>query len=392
MKKNHVANGKCFPCLLIVLLPIFVYPIGTTLAYAEETSLLPESLTAPEISSIPATIISLQDTMISAEIAANIESLAVDVGDKVEKGMELARLDCREFTIREEQALADLNSLKAKLPGIKARIAAAQSDVAANQSSVSLMDTQAKAAQASVAASKADAGRIKAQSQADQAKCHLANLDLQRARNLHKRQVISQQELDQAVSGFRAAQAECNAVQPELNSAYAKTQSIQASAMAAQVAIKVQQAKARMALSNIKVIEAEIPALNSQIAAANARLKTEALQVSRCRLLAPFSGEIIERAVQLGQRIGIGEKAFRILSSTEREVSASVSTTELKKLKQVKTLVFQTPDGKYPIKFRASVGVVRGEARTQEVRLTFSEPNKLPIGTSGRVVWGDNND
>ncbi|MEZ5537168.1 MAG: HlyD family efflux transporter periplasmic adaptor subunit [Thiolinea sp.] len=375
---------KKYPASALQIAALWVLFTANSARAEGEENFLPPSLPA---NSVPAAIISLQDAWVSAEIAANIESIQADVGDRVKKGEPIARLDCREFSIRREQAEADLNSLKAKLPGIKARIAAAQSDMSASESSVSLLDTQAKAAQASVTAAKADAGRIRAQSQADQAQCQLANLDLQRARNLRQRQVISQQELDKAETTFRAAQAACNAVQPELSSANARTESLQANASAAQVAIKVQQAKARMAYSNIKVIEAEIPALNAQIAAAAARLKTEDLMVSRCTLTAPFDGEVVERKVQLGQRIGIGEEALRILSSAEQEVSASVSGTELAAIEKATRLTFNTPDATLPVRFRAAVGVADGEARTREVRFVFEEQSAFPVGTSGRVVW-----
>ncbi|MEZ5451101.1 MAG: biotin/lipoyl-binding protein [Thiolinea sp.] len=217
------------------------------------------------------------------EIAANIASISVDVGDSVKKGAQLAQLDCREYTIREEQAKADISSLQARLPAIEARIEAAKNDVAANENSIGLLDTQAKAAQAGASAAQADVGRIQAQRQAEQARCELAGLDLKRARDLRQRQVISQQELDQAATTQRAALAACNAVQPELNSAAAKTQAAQAAAQAAQVAVKVQQAKTRMAYSNIQVIEAEIPALNTDCRR-QAKLKTEQLMVSRCSL------------------------------------------------------------------------------------------------------------
>lgn len=337
--------------------------------------------------SVPATIISLQDSMVSAEIAANIDVINVDVGDKVTKNSLLARLDCREYTIRQGLAIAEINSLKARLPGIQARIEAAKSNVAANKQSESLYTTQAKASQANAQAGKADVNRVKAKSKAEQAQCRLAKLDLQRARDLGKRQVISKQEVDKAETEYRAAQAECSAVQPEIVSAQAKTQSLQAMASAAQVAIKVQQAKTKMAYSEIKVQEAEIPALNAKIAAAEAMLDTEALMVSRCDLKAPFDGEIVERKVQLGQRIGVGKSAFRIISLDQREINASVSEAELQSLQNATSLFFTTPQEKLPIKFRAAVGLLDGEALTRNVRFIFSESNSLPIGISGRVTW-----
>lgn len=356
----------------------------------EEDTLLPPII---QSNSVPATIISLQDSWISAEIAANIDRIRVDVGDNVKKGDLLAQLDCREYTIQKSQTEADINSLNANLPGIQARIEAAKNDVEANKESISLYNIKAKAAQASVSAAQADANRIKAQSLADKAKCHLARLDLNRARDLGKRQVISQQEVDQAVMTFKATQAACNATQPELESANAKSQSLQASASAAKFATKVQQAKTSIAQSNIKVQEAELHSLHAQISAAETKLQTDSLMVSRCSLESPFDGEIVERLVQLGQRIGIGEKAFRLISVEQSEVSASISETELQAIQSAKSIYFSTPDKKVPINYRAAIGMLNGEARTREVRFTFSEENSLAIGTSGRVVWeGNKND
>lgn len=380
MKKSSALSAKhanVFASAMVLLTLI------SSSATADQHSNLPP---ITQSISVPAKIMSLQDSMVSAEIAANVDAINADVGDKIKKGSVLATLDCREYTINEDLANAEINSLRAKLPSIQARIEAAKSDVAANKESEGLYETQAKAAQASVTAGKADVKRIRAQSKAEQAKCNLARLDLKRAQDLGKRQVISQQELDKALTEYQAAQAECSAIQPEIASANAKTQSLQASANAAQVATKVQQAKTKMASTNIKVQEAEIPALNAQIAAAEAKSRTAALMVSRCELKAPFDGEIIERKVQMGQRIAVGEDAFRILSIQDREISASVSEAELQAIKDTPNLVFSTPQHKHPIRFRAAVGMLDGEARTREVRFTFTEENPLAIGTSGRVI------
>lgn len=337
--------------------------------------------------SVPANVISLQDSMVSAEIAANIEQINVDVGDKVNRGDELARLDCREFTIREEQAQADLNTLQVKMIAIQARIDAAKNELAASQSSVSLSDTQTRTAQDNVASAQAELNRVQAQTRADQAQCQLAVQEVKRARELRQRQVIAQQDLDKAEAVFRSAQAMCNAIQPQIASATAKLNAMKSAVNSSQVAVKVQQAKARVSLSNIKIIEAEIPALKAQVAAAQARVKTEQLMVSRCQLRAPFAGEVVKRIVQIGQRIGIGENAFQIISTTDKEVMASLNDDELAALDKAKQVFFKTPDERYPVKFRAAVPVVSGAARTREVRFTLDEQNNLAVGKTGRIIW-----
>lgn len=289
---NFKMRRRLYPCtvwLLGIMLPAApaIADSHAPKPAAQTPAAVPS--TTPVSMGVPAVVISLQDSWISAEIAANIEAINTDVGDTVKRGAVLARLDCREFTLREEQAKADLASLKAQLPAINA-------------------------------------------------KTHLATVELKRAQDLVKRKLIPQQELDSADSNYRMA-------------------------------------------------EAERPALNAQINAAMAKLKTEQLQVSRCSLKAPFSGEIAERKVQLGQRIGIGEEALRIISSNDREISASLSEAEFKQVRQAKKLYFTTPGDKQAIRFRAAVGVVAGEARTREARFVFSGKNTLPIGMSGRITW-----
>ena len=337
--------------------------------------------------SVPASVISLQDAMLSAEIAANVEKINVDVGDSVKKGQALARMDCREFTIREEQAQADLDTLKARILTIRARIVSAKNEFMVSESNINLRRHQTQTAHDNTAIAQAELSRVKAQSKATQAQCHLALLEAKRARKLYQRRVISEQELDKTDAVLHAEQANCNAIQPHIRSAVAKLDAMKSGVSSAQVAVSVQHAKARVSHSNINIIEAEIPALNAQIDAATAKLKTEQLMVSRCRLHAPFSGEIVKRFMQIGQRIGIGEDAFQIISTSDKEIIASLSDQELTALTKAKSIHFQLPDTRFAIKFRAAVPVVSGEALTREVRFTFNQKNSLPIGKTGRVIW-----
>lgn len=61
---------------------VTVKPLSMLLAYPERSA--------------PATVVSLNHSQISAELAARIEQIYVRVGDRVKKGAKLARLDCRD--------------------------------------------------------------------------------------------------------------------------------------------------------------------------------------------------------------------------------------------------------------------------------------------------------
>lgn len=73
--------------------------------------------------SAPATVISLNRSVISARINAMVESLPVKVGEIVEQGRLLAELDCRDYELATEQAEARLEMLKARIELAERRLA-----------------------------------------------------------------------------------------------------------------------------------------------------------------------------------------------------------------------------------------------------------------------------
>ncbi len=72
--------------------------------------------------SAPATVISLNQPQISAEISARLESLPVKVGDRVAAGEILAQLDCRETSLSRRSAEAQQQVAAAHLDLARARL------------------------------------------------------------------------------------------------------------------------------------------------------------------------------------------------------------------------------------------------------------------------------
>ena len=337
--------------------------------------------------SVPASVISLKNAIISAEISANIQKVSVDVGDKVKKGTILASLDCREYDAIYEQAQANIATANAQLLSAESLLETRRSDIEASNANVSLAKAQASAERSRIATATAKFASAKSRVNADTANCKLATIELQRSQGLREKRLIPQQDLDKALATYQAAQAECSAVQSTLAGAKSDISTAKANAKAAQSVTKAQQAKMRAAKSNLEVAKTEITAMKAKLAAAKAKLKTEALMVSRCQLTAPFSGQIVKRMIQEGQRIATGGQAFRLLSTEDAEITASLSTEEIDHLKSSKTVIFNSANKQVTLSLRSVVAIVTGQARTQEVRFTFKENNTLPIGLNGRVVW-----
>lgn len=337
--------------------------------------------------SAPASIISLKDAVISAEVAANINNISVDVGDQVNRGQLLARLDCREFDIRYEQAQADVAANNARLMTARAKVGTAESERVSVKRNVPLLKAKARANHAELNSARSTLKMVKARAEADIAECHLTNLELQRAKSLRQEDLVSQRELDQALANLQRAEAECKAVVSEVENAQSIIQTAKANLHAADRAIDVQEAKVAVAKSKVETSRTEIKSIQAQLDAARSKMNIEKLMASRCNLLAPFDGQITKRMVQVGQRIGIGEEAFQLISMQDTEVVSSLSQDEIISLKKANTIIFKSSGVKEPVAIRAALSLVTGEARTQEARFTFKRKNQLPTGMTGRIVW-----
>lgn len=93
---------------------------GTQAQEAGDAARAPLAVTYIEAAAVPiedveralATIEAKWSARIAAEVAATVESIAVDVGDEVEEGMLLARLDARDFEIEVARATANMRRIE----------------------------------------------------------------------------------------------------------------------------------------------------------------------------------------------------------------------------------------------------------------------------------------
>ena len=72
--------------------------------------------------SAPATVISLNNTRISAEIQANVDEILVNVGDIVELGQPMIQLDCADYKLLQTESKAQIESLRARIELAKRRL------------------------------------------------------------------------------------------------------------------------------------------------------------------------------------------------------------------------------------------------------------------------------
>ena len=88
----------------------------------------------------PATVVSLNNTAVSTQVAARIDEISVRVADIVEPGSVLARLDCTDFELARKQAEATLASLRARIKLAERRLARTEALVEKQTVSEELLD------------------------------------------------------------------------------------------------------------------------------------------------------------------------------------------------------------------------------------------------------------
>ena len=103
--------AKAFLTLLLLVLP---FASSAQNAVAVKTARV-KDLAIYLWKSAPATVVSLNDTSVAAQIKARIDEISVKVGEVVETGSVLVRLDCTDYRIAEQQVEAEIGALEARI-------------------------------------------------------------------------------------------------------------------------------------------------------------------------------------------------------------------------------------------------------------------------------------
>jgi membrane fusion protein (multidrug efflux system) len=208
-----------------------------------------------------------------ARVGGYVTAVAVEDNATVKEGAVLVRIDSTEYAIRLAQADADVAAVTAALAQTGAALESATQQLAV--------------AQAQVDAARAAADRTRA--------------DLARAQELAATQVVSRQALDAAQAAKDAAEANLEAARRQ--------------AGAATAAIAVAGAGQRAAAARLE--------------AARAARQSAGLQLSYTRVVAPASGTIAKRSVEVGQLLQAGQPLLAVVSDTATWVTANFKETQL---------------------------------------------------------------
>nr|CAX83946.1 Secretion protein HlyD [uncultured bacterium] len=150
--------------------------------------------------------------------------------------------------------------------------------------------------------------------------------------------------------------------------------------------IQTLEAKGQASVEQLDRRRVEAAALEAAIQRQEAALEMARLDVEKCRITAPFAGQVVERQAQPGGWAGPGTPLVRLVDTDAPEVSARLDADQAAGLTRTRDWWFIRGDGRLGLTLRVLLAVVAEEARTREARFDFRDP-AAPVGSAGRLEW-----
>jgi membrane fusion protein (multidrug efflux system) len=265
---------------------------------------------------------------VSARVSGHVLKLNVEDNQYVEKGTVLVEIDPADYEVAVAQA--------------RAEYADAQAQAAAAGINVPITDvsttSQVSGAQAGV--SGAQSGIVAARQQFEAAKSHVAEAeanntkaqnDLVRYKLLIDKQEISQQQYDQAVASAQAAAATVQAARANADALSAQIEQAQDRLAQAGADLRT----AGTGPQTLRAMRARALSAEANADQKKAQLDQAELNLQYTKVIAPVSGAVSNRTVEVGQNVQPGQEMMKIIPLDEANiwVTANFKETQLAKMK-----------------------------------------------------------
>jgi membrane fusion protein (multidrug efflux system) len=269
---------------------------------------------------------------ISSRIAGQVLHVYVDENQMVKQGDVIAELDPRDYQVAVENAKAALASAQANAAAANvavplttintgSNLSVAGADVSGAHAAVQQSQGQVQAAHARVL--QAQANNVKAQA------------DLERYKPLVEKDVISKQQFDAAVAAAAAAAA---SVQDAIASEQAATDGVRV-AREREAQSKAQLKYAQTGPQQVAAQSAKARQALAQVQQAQAQLDQADLNLSYTKIVAPETGIITRKSVEINQNIAAGQNLLTLVSLQGIWVTANFKETQLEHMSAGQTVL-----------------------------------------------------
>ena len=260
---------------------------------------------------------------VSARVSGHVEKLLVNDNQYVAAGTPLVEIDPRDYQVAVAKARADYAAAMAAAQADQvnvpitsintgSQLTGAQADVENARAGISVARQQFDAARAQL--QQAEANDVKAQN------------DLGRYKQLVDKQEISLQQYDQAVAAARANAAGVAAARA--SAAAAEQQVTQAQSKLAQAEASLQ--AARTGPQQVATTRSRAQSADAQAQLKKAELDQAELNLQYTLIVAPVSGIVTNRTVEVGQNVSIGQELMKVINLDDLWVTSNFKETQLR--------------------------------------------------------------
>ena len=284
---------------------------------------------------------------IAPQVSGHIVELPVHDNQEVQKGDLLFLIDPRPYEIALRRARAALALTRKEVDGLKngaatavAGVSRATAQQAASAADVTRREMDPVMADAEIA--RLEAQRLAAEASLRRAEADFAHADdhLKRLEPLLPRQFVTEDRVEEArtrrvsaamaVTQGRTAVEAANAALDEARARKRAAVALLASTRAQHVANEAALQQARSERARAEDAIGELAGINARLAAAEATVHAAELDLSYCRVVAPFTGRVVNMNISTGAFARSGVEVFTLVDTSTWYVMANFRETQLR--------------------------------------------------------------
>jgi len=275
---------------------------------------------------------------VSAKVAGNVVKVLVDDNQAVQQGQLVAVIDPRDYQIALSEAEHNLANAKAQAKtayqNIEVSRKQAASQITQAKGGITASQSGITQARQTVAEANAAVEQARQMVQEQETSYQKALSDYNRYRNVDP-EAISAQQLETAATNVRNAETSRNAAQASLAQAQARLRQSRSSVSGS--VSKLTQSKgiaqgAQAQALQVDVVKSQYESAKTAIAVAEDAVRQAKLNLSYTRIVAPASGRIGRKMLEIGQRVQPGEPLMSVVSP-QIWIVANYKETQLERMR-----------------------------------------------------------
>lgn len=277
---------------------------------------------------------------VSARINGQVAQVTVIDQQEVKAGDVLVKIDPRDYEVAVAKAEADLADAEAELQGAKTDVPITTANTASQLKTAhsGRVDAGASLLGAERQLNAAQSRLESAQAQVNEAEANYKKAadDVERYKQLVGKEEISRQMYDQAVQTAAAAKATLDSKRASVNEARQNITVAQTSIEQAQARIGQAEATVQAAMTapqQVLVSQARAKSSAAKLLEKQAALDQAKLNLSYTTIVAPVSGIVGKKSVEVGQNVSPGQQLLAIVPLEDVWITANFKETQLRRMK-----------------------------------------------------------